>query len=43
MEIFIFCYDYKHPPFSKEPYQPKMNFSRPLNVIPWTVACNSVT
>ena len=24
--MFIFCYDYKHLPFSNKPYLPEMNF-----------------
>ena len=42
VEIFIFCYDYKHLPFSNKIYQPEINFTRPFNVIPRTIPCNSI-
>ena len=43
VEIFIFCYDYKHLPFSNKPYQPEMKFSSPFNIMTRTVASNSIT
>ena len=43
-DIYYFCYDYKHLPFSNKLWQPEINFpSRPSNVMPRTVAKSSLT
>ena len=41
--LLFFVNDCKHLPFSSKLYQPEMNFTRPFNVVPRTVACNRIT
>ena len=38
-----FFYDYNYLPLSNKSYQPEKNFTRPFNVMPRTVACNSIS
>ena len=40
--LTIFCYDYKHLPFSNKPYQPEMNFTENKHLPDHLMSCSGL-